>query len=165
MADLSYDSLAESGAAVITGFFSRFIFDILQQTYRDELGFLVVVAAIVFWVQFQQVVTFMLGFLIQYKDDTAWIRTWYKMMRLVALTLVFIWGQYVIALIESQVMAGTMTNGEAVMFVLVLIHMIYTYVTDSDVYRANVKDNGAETNMGLDVGAMSSSSMPLKWTA
>ena len=124
-------TLAAQGGAVLTGFFSEFVFKLLRERYRDELAFPVVLAALVFWIHFQNVATLMLSFLVEEKDDPRWLSVLRKLLDLIQLTLIFIIPQYVIVLIEDEIWSTGLSHAEAIMFLLMILWLIYSFVADS----------------------------------
>lgn len=123
--------LAEQGASVVTGFFSTFIFDLLRARYRDELGFLVVMASAVLWVKAQRVTTMFLMFLHAERDDPRWLKVWRRIISLVGLLLVFLFGQYVIVLVVKDIEENQTSHALSIFFLLVILWGIYSYVEDS----------------------------------
>lgn len=152
----TFTKLAEQGGAVITGFFSEFVFELLRKRYRDELAFLIIMAAIVFWIHFQKIIMLMFGFFIENKDDNRWISVWERLINLVALTLVFIWGQYVIVLVKTEVLLNEISHAESILFIVMLLWFMYSYIVDSpDRYDrdCDYPSNDADGDIAMDIGA------------
>lgn len=123
--------VADQAASVVTGFCSVFVFDLLRTRYRDELGFIVVTALAFLWSQIQYLLTWMLIFLNDERDDPKWLKVWARLVSLVGLLLVFLFGQYIIVLLLEDINTNHTSQFLGVFFLLILIWALYSFAEDS----------------------------------
>ena len=123
--------VADQAASVVTGFCSMFVFDLLRTRYRDELGFIVVTALAFLWSQIQYLLTWMLIFLSDERDDPKWLKVWARLVSLVGLLLVFLFGQYIIVLLLEDITTNHTSQFLGVFFLLILVWALYSFAEDS----------------------------------
>lgn len=128
--DTDITGLLLIGTSVLVNIFSSFVFDFLQLRYRDELAFLMVIFATGLWHSLQRPVKQLLVFLVDEKDDTTLLTVWDRMIGLIGLTLIFLIGKYLMAVISTSVTSNNWSHSSAIVFVLVLIWNIFNIIVN-----------------------------------
>lgn len=117
---LTMSELGANGDAVLSAFFSEFIFKVLRTKYHDSLAILVLVAATLLWVKLSDLLTMLFAWLQTEKDDERWLFVWYTFLNGVHLILVFLWGQYFLVLLETDIALHNTSVSLVITFVLVV---------------------------------------------
>jgi ABC-type transport system involved in multi-copper enzyme maturation permease subunit len=156
MKSINLMNMGISANAVLTGFFSSMIFRLLRKDYEDQLAMLLVFAATVLWIPLGPMITLLFGWLDSANDDPQWLTVLSKMLEGVNMLLIFLWGQYIIVLLETDIVVHNVSPTLAIVF-LVVVQLALISVSTAHAIRKPSRDEEVRTNAmmdaSMDIGA------------
>lgn len=147
--------MGANAATGLTIFFSQFIFGLLRESYRDELAMLAVFAATVLWSSMYPVVTVVFGWLNESEDDPRWLEVWAKMLEGINWLLVFLWSQFIVVLLTTDMAIHNTSPALAITFLIVVqLAMVSRSVGASPLPSSRGRGEGDEVmETVMDMGA------------
>lgn len=123
--------MAEKGSSVVTVYFSNLVFTFLKARYRDDLALIVITFLCILWIQTQRILTLLLLWLREKEDDPRWLEVWRRFFNFTTLVLMVLWGQYIIILIQEDVMMYHISYLITIFFVGIILVALFSFLVDN----------------------------------